>query len=249
MAQASAGAWTLAPGETKIIVTTTLSKADEEFGPDGTLVSLSEFRKVETSLFVEFGIADEITLIGAAAYRNERITDVGVSRSQSGPTHLDLGARVRLGKIDDTIISLQSLISRHTASEGEDPFGSQSGDLDYEIGLITGQPFDLFGLKGFTDSETAYRYRPGGRADEVKVNVTLGFQPDDTWMVLVQSFNFTSIGPEALIGKRTRSHKLKLSLVRRVHENLSVELGAFKTIAGENIVEETAGLLAFWYNF
>ena len=246
---ALAGAWTLPAGETKAIVTTSLAYADSQFGPDGRRQPRRDFRKIETTLYVEFGIADQLTFLGEVAHANEKITDHGFSSSNSGPARVETGARLRLGEIDDTLVSLQAIVALHTEQQSNDPFASKSGDLDYEIALATGAPFTLLGVEGFSTSLTAYRYRPGGRADEVSVDATIGLKPADGWMILFQSLNFISVGREALPGIRTRSHKAKLSIIRQVHKNLSIELGAFKTLTGENMIEETAGLLGFWYHF
>lgn len=243
---AFAGAWTLPQGDAKTIVAATYSQASRDFGPSGRREPRSDFRKTEISAYGEFGIADEVTLTFSGAYRSERVTDVGFSQSRVGPTRINAGARIRLGTIDETVFSIQPLIEVHAASQTDDTFGSRAGDVDYEVRLLVGEPFQFLGIDGFVDSQLGYRTRPNGRADQADIDITWGLKPTPDWMVLFQSFNFVSVGPEAGPGDRIRSHKLSLSLVRRVDDKLSVGATAFSAVAGENIVAETGGGLSVW---
>ena len=87
-----AGGWPMPPGTSQIIVRATQSRADTRFDPAGKRQDILPYRKREVSAYGEYGLLNELTLIGEIAWKEDRkdwhagarFIDKGVSRIKLG---------------------------------------------------------------------------------------------------------------------------------------------------------------------
>ena len=248
--RSNAGAWPQPVDRIEVIVQAQISHSDEEYNFQGDRQDRDPFRKVEFSAYSEWGLWSDLTLLGEIAYSNEQTETVFGDIGTTALRRIELGARYHLFTLDETLYSIQPIAALQVTAESDDPFTTQAGDVDYEIGLTTGRNTSLLGVPVFVDSLTSYRWRPQGRPDQMDFDVTMGATlTEGGTKIFVQSLNFIEIGNETALAGRTRAHKLAASVLFPVHPHLSLQIGVGQTVAGENIVAETVGQLGLWYAF
>lgn len=244
-----AGAWPQPDGTTLIIVSTSYSLAHQQFDPAGNTASRGRFRKIETQLYVEHGITRRITAIGKIIRSTHQTETLGQRFTDGAFRTVELGARAYIVTWEDTLYSIDALAIRHTASEGDDPAASHAGDMDYEVGITTGAADSILGLDSFSETRIAYRYRPGIRPAEARVDVTMGVNFGDAWLAMLKSSSINSIGRTPSPLGHYWSSKGEFSVVHTLEPGFSIEVAAFRTFLGRNVLRETGGKLAFWYRF
>jgi hypothetical protein len=177
-----AGAWTRSKGDGLAVLSyyfySTERQFDdgwgqEEFGFNG------EFTKNEWNLYVEYGLTDELTLIGnffldGLAFENEfgRDTNFGLADQE-------VGLRFRLAqKIPQ---ALQLLVKIPGPYDVNDSPALGNGQTDVELDYFIGHPFPFGSRWGFLDLGVGYRLRTAEPADELRWYFTGGVQIND-WL-------------------------------------------------------------------
>ena len=112
--------------------------------------------------------------------------------------------------------------------------------------LLYGTNFKLFGRDGFGDVEVAERVITHPRPDETVLDLTGGIWFGTKTMVMLQSFNVVSGGDADSPDTYFRTHKIEMSVVRRLSPRWSVQLGAFLSPAGQNSLVEQGITIALW---
>ncbi len=245
---ALAGAWPLAQGEGLVIVPATASRAGDRFDTSAKRVRAGSFRKYEVAPYAEYGLTGSLTLVGTFAYLSDETRSLGRKFRNEGFSRYEAGVRISLGQWRGTQFSVQPIVAVHGLSEGDDPFASRRGDVDQELDIVLGRSFTLFGIGGFSDTLLGYRRRPGKRPAQVKTDVTLGFKPWPSTMLLLKSQNFTSIR-QGGSGASASAAKLGFSVVQEIAGPVSFEAGFMQTVTGRNIVREKSLTLGLWYRF
>lgn len=250
--QARAGGWPAAPGTGEIITSFTWLSADERYEADGSKRPTSRYTKVEIAPYAEYGLTRNLTLIGEAAYTGEKTDYYGEEHSNMDISRLKAGARLALGSWEETLFSVQPLMTLHLMRTGDDPAATASGDIDAELALVMARNETLSGLDVFSVQEVGYRYRDRNRPDAVRADVTLGIKPWPRIMLLVKSLNTVAL-KQTSNGESYQSGKLAFSAVYALPDHLapgwSAEAGVERTIIGRSTVDETVGRFALWYRF
>ncbi|MFT6489621.1 MAG: hypothetical protein ACJAXQ_000395 [Parvibaculaceae bacterium] len=246
---ADAGAWPLKKGTSQMIVTVTKSRADKEFKADGTTMDVRNFGKMHFEAYYQYGYDNKTTLIADLVYAKESVDVAEFTFATSKFRTASLGARHYIGKWEDTRYSVELLTTLHLAKEGSDPVPSKGGDLDFELAVITGSHFKVWGGKGFIENRLSSTYRPTNRPYEVSAESTIGFHPYTDGLVLIKSSNFIQMEYEMRAQTYVTAYKADVSLVHRISPTLSIELGGGTTFAGNNISKDTHIKIGFWYDF
>jgi len=238
---AHAGAWTEPAGDTQVISSVRASLAWDGFDANGRNVSIPTFRKEELDIYSETGLTDSATLIIHPDFINYHPDKPSGGAIGFGNT--EIGFEERLWHDDMQVLSLQAtaLLPGRTILT--------SGGTDGEVRALYGRAFELFGVEAFADAELAWRLRSRSYAGEIRPELTLGFKPDADWQVLLQSFNIVTTGRGRTLLFQGEQAKLQLSAVYRLSETLSLQAGAFATLAGSNTPAERGLLTALWLRF
>jgi len=234
---ALAGAWTQGEGETLLITTARLGKADEGYDAYGFRSQSRDFEKREVEAYLEYGLRNSLTLVFAPSYQS--VDDS--SRHESGLAYADLGLRVRLYDGKFGVISVQPLLILPGTTSGSDNPLTGSGRLEEEARLLVGNDFTLFGLHGFQNVEAAYRYR-GAERSQLRSDVTVGVDLGPRVQVFAKSF--TILGQDDFL-----MQKVQGSLSYALTPRWTVEGGYGITVAGRNVVAERTSFLALWFKY
>ncbi|OYQ34808.1 hypothetical protein CHU95_09455 [Niveispirillum lacus] len=244
-APAMAGAWPQAAGTMEVIAGATFSQSDSGFdgrvgGPD------PKFRKLEVSPLISWGVDGTTTLSVQPSWQSLKADDAdGGSDKAAGLADAEFALRRTVWQAGAEIVALQPLIRVPLGYDrgAQPPLGS--GKVDAEMRALYGYGFD----SGFFDGQLAYRTRGGPAADELRLDLTWGWRPDVDWLLLAQSFNAVSTGTPGPGYGDVRRYKVQLSAVRRLSNDVGLQVGLSKAIGGRNAGGERMALLALWWQF
>lgn len=240
---AAAGAWTREKGTGVVIATGSFSRGDSAFDENGRPQPVPDYRKFELTNHLEYGLTPWFTGVLRAELRSaveEAVLKESVAAGSAG-------ARVRLIKAPKWVFSAEL-----TALSGDfDTIGlGEDGDAPgLDSRLLFGYGTSVWSLPVYADVQAAYRWRAEDTPDEARIDLTLGVKPGERWEVIGQAFNVVALEAQDTTGEGYRYHKLQLSLVRRMSERVSLQLGGFGVVAGRNALREYGGLAALWYDF
>ncbi len=258
MAVGPASAWPAPKGETLAITSYTYYSADQRLGDRTGPRMPIHFEKHEASLFVEHGLTDRVTLVAKPSVQRIRseqaLPDGGVDRVDAfGLGGSEVGARMLLGRPAGAAVTLQlTALSPNTI---ENAAGDPVGDGGYgaEIRLLLGESWGWRRRGGFASAQLAYRARTEVDSPEARVDLTLGLRPSRDWMLLGQSFSRWSTErvsgfaqPDA---QYYHQHQVQFSALRHLDEDWALQLGAFASVAGRNVLDEEGGVIALWRKY
>ena len=250
--EARSGGWPLPKGETEVILSISRLSADERYDSSGDRRWKSNYRKLEISPYAEYGLGDELTLIGEFAYMRESTNFFGRKIGNDAFSRLKLGARQVLGEWNGTLFSVQPVVVFHFEGEAADPAATGSGDIDGDIALVLARNEKIAGLTVFSVQEVAWRYRNDGRPDEVRADIVIGTKPWDGGMLLLKSLNEGALDMTAQ-GDLYRSSKLGFSIVQELPRadapGWSAEIGIEQTVFGRSTIDGSTLRIALWRRF
>jgi hypothetical protein len=243
-ARAHAGAWTVEEGAVQTITTTTISNASKAYDASGKATEPVRYNKVLTQAYIEYGLRNYVTVFAAPEYARARSGAPGGPVKGASAAAIATGARVRLMK-DHGVLSLEGSYKTAGAFDTSVSVNQESG-RQFELRLLYGTNFSLFGHEGFADFEIGQRWIAGARPDETPLDVTLGYRPWRGGTILLQSFNIVAAGNGRPPYRYYRSHKLSASLVQRIYRSTSVQIGGFFSPAGQGALDEAGFSFAVW---
>jgi protein XagA len=244
---ALAGAWPVAPGYGQFIAGVGFSEGDRTFSTGGRPQPTPAYRQIAASGFLEYGLTPALTVVAAPTLARQ---SGDAANTVTGSDSSAFGARLRLAEAQGRVAAVQVLVQPpigHPSFASElVTGGAQSFATD--IRLMFGQSFLLFGRPAFVEAAPGARVRLDPFPSEARLDLTFGVRPLPRWLVLAQAF-LIAAPPAGPLVPRSASDKVQASVVYDVTPRWSVQVGAFHTVAGNNVVRETGPFGALWYRF
>ena len=244
---ARAGAWTLDRGETQVITSVTFSRASRRFDGTGKPSQKMVFDKLFAQNSFEYGLTNAVTLYAAPEYVMAQSGGDGQATVRARSAAVEAGVRIllltRIG-----MFSIQGSGKTAGAFDMSVSAGKASGS-QAELRLLYGRNYKLLGLDGFADLQVAERWIRRPRPNEMAIDATLGLWLTPKTLAMVKSYNIISGGGGQPPYTFYRMHKLEFSIVRRITKRWSLQIGAFISPFGQNIVDERGVGSAIWYRF
>jgi hypothetical protein len=210
------------------------------------------YRKFELGTYLEYGVADWITLVTSPSFdRIQTSPPPGSTQTTSGVGDTGIGARVRVYQSANFVFSVQGLLRPPLGLQIDptDRFYTQSHVWTGELRSLIGYNTQIYGYDGFADLEMGYRWNDAtATSNEWRADLTLGLHASDRLLILLQDFAAISDGRTQL----TPSYywdKGQVSGVYTFDAKWSGQLGAFMTLAGRNAGREIGPTAALWYRF
>jgi protein XagA len=244
---AFAGAWTLPAGSGQAGVITTVSSATRGFDGSG-LTPTPRYDKTEVQGLIEYGITDQLTVIGSPGLQHIDIAAPTDAR-RTGLGYTELGGRYRLLQADSWVLSGQATMRVPGTNDTSNPAAIGYTGVETDIRGLFGYSFAFRDLPAFVDLQVAQRFRAGGPPSELRADATFGVQVAPQWLLLAQSFNVVSEGAGNAPFASYEYYKLQLSAVYSLTKSVSLQLGGFTTYAGRNALQENGMILGVWYKF
>jgi len=245
---AFAGAWTLDEKDGQAITETTISSASKSFDADNRPTQTVKFRKTFSSAYIEYGWKNWLTLVVAPEYADATSAAPGRATQHARDFAISGGLRVRLWNDDESVLSVQAFARSAGAFELNTSYQQKPG-RDFDLRVLYGTHFHLFGRQGCIDVEAAQRWATGGRPNETPIDITLLYDIGWKTQAVIQNFNAISEGGGRPPFVHFRSHKLALSFVRPIWRSTSLQVGGFFSPAGQNTLQESGIFLSLWTKF
>lgn len=236
-----AGAWTQEKGDTLVILKAVGDRAQDAFDETGARTIPRNFEKYAGEIYVEYGLLPWLTVVAKPIIESVRDDANASLERETGLAASEIGARVRLAEGPWGVVSVQPLAIVPGTLPQSTNVARTTGETDYELRLLHGRSFALWGVTGFTDISGAWRARGGPQADQWRADATVGLDLSARWQLLAKS--------NSVWGGDFSVHKLSLSAVYDVTRWLSIETGAERALAGRNVIAEDAVFLALWIKF
>lgn len=241
---ARAGAWTQPAHHWQIITSFDFARALSGYDEHSAAKAPIRFVKLNTRDLVEYGWNDKLTLFAAPEYVVAESIWADKTPIVARALSIEAGARYRV--LDS--FGVLSVQASYRSSGAFDLSNSRSIDTASiaELRVLYGTNFMLWGRNGFADVELAERDITHPRPNETLLDMTGGIWFGEKTMAMLQSFNVVSGGDADPPDTYFRTHKIELSLVRKLSARWSVQLGAFVAPAGQNSLVEQGFTVGLW---
>ncbi len=173
----------------------------------------------------------------------------GATEEATGFASSQVGARWLLARGEAGVLSVQGAVLAPGAGENLVNADLGEGGVATEARVLAGRGWGDAFRGVFVDGQIGYRWRFDEEPGEARLDATLGVRASPEWMLLTQSFSTWTEAAPSLLLPETESHKAQLSLVRRISDRYSVQVGGYGAYAGRHVVEERAVFAALWLRF
>ena len=239
-----AGAFMQALEHGQVIAELAFSEAGRAYDAFGRAAAIPAWRKFELSTYAEYGLTEQVTLIGDPAWFTFRAKPPGVSRTRLGVA--EAGARVKIVEWGDSIISGQATARLAPAGRGAAAYSDMRDRAQIDVRLLYGRKIEVMGLGGYVDLQIGFRSR-GAFGHQVRFDATWAVRPLERATLMLQSF--TAITPGRLGDRFMLLQKMKASVVYDLTDALSAQLGAQAAMRGVNSAAERGIVGAVWWKF
>lgn len=240
-----AGAFLLEPGHWQVISTYRLSVSSSKYDANGLRVAAKRYGKSEGASLIEYGFDRDLTLLLSPSLRSVRAqgppdtTGVNIGA-------LDLGARWRIYREGPQIVSFQALTRVPARSE---PLFVSENSAKTELRLGYARSDLLFrGRDAFLDTGLVWAKRAEPWRDELRADLTLGWQRWPGRLVLLQWFYSAYPGAPGE-SRMPRQLKIEGSTVSSLGDGWSLQLGSFVSRGGVATRYERGSLVGLWRKF
>jgi protein XagA len=257
---AQGGAWEDPPGHGQLIMTTTMFRAWDEYGANGTRTPFSyngRFQQIQFSDYLEIGLPKRLTLVANLPISNLQYTDDYNKLQDGKPGDFEIGLRRRFNSVGSPYaVSGQFTVTAPLYSANDVPApGNHQEDLEGRILIGHGSAWGE--RRWFWDAEAAYRYRTGAPADQLRGDFTAGVDVSPRFQLMGQMFSIKGLrnGQPFTADSNPNAqsdfdlYKAEGSLVVRLLHKSRVQLGWGHTLAGRNTGRGGTYVLGFWQSF
>lgn len=243
--QVWAGAWTQPAGQGQA----TLSF----YGWTGTSSSLGYVsppreNEVEGQLYLEYGLADKLMLIGGMGLEHYSILSPA-NNTYVGPDYTQVGLQYQFAKLNDWVFSGSASYFIPGANDLSQPAQSGNTGGAAEARLLGGRSFTISGLNAFVDIEVAYRDRTAGPPSEYHGDLTIGLKPNDKWTLMLQSFNYVTQGAGQPGFPAVTDSIEQASVMYALDAHWFLQVGAFASVVSTGTNSERGGLVSITKKF
>ncbi len=255
-----AGAWTEPAGSGQIILTTSPFRTGTNFDDAGDpepFAYSGHFQQVIFNPYVEYGLTARNSLIVNANVTRLSFRNQYSSATSGGLGDVEVSLKRRLNSVESPwVFSTQFtvLVPAYSASRNPAP-GNHNVDLEGRF--LQGRGFTLAKRHAFYDLEVGYRYRHGPPADQVRTDVTLGFDAAHWFTLMGQFFSIKGIRNGEPISANSNPnaqsdfdlYKYQPSVVFNLGRGTRLQFGMNSAFRGRNTGMGHTALLALWKTF
>lgn len=245
LAGAQASPWARPDGELLVISSAKYFRADlTSQDPDG-----GEFQRIESDTYVEYGVTENVMIGGKAIYGSTWLTRAGATQSSSGFTEIEGFAQYQFLRSNKQAGSVKLSVAKPAAFQSGARENFQSDSIDAEIAALYGRNVLFEPVKVFAAVETGYRKRFGDAADLIRSQITVGVEPGDRWVFLLEGFSTVSLRNEDPGGADFDIIKIQPSVVYRFNRRWAIQAGMNEEIEGRNLALGRTFFLGVWSAF
>ncbi len=244
-----AGAWVKEPRSAEIISMISVHSAHFAYDQFGKPSVKLNFSKQEMSLYGEYGLYPNLSLVGRFAMQNISLSRQNVLETNEGLGASKVAIKRKLPNFGSWVFSAQIGVSIPGAVENGLDLRLGEGNLEWSIKGLAGRAFTVMDTNGFIDVQVSREFRSNYIPNEWHVDATIGLYPTKKIMTMVQVFSL--YGDQAKrAGTRTLSlTRVQGSFVYFLNEKNGVQVYVSTPIFGKNLIADRAFGIAYWRRF
>ncbi|MEL7486545.1 MAG: hypothetical protein AAGJ87_04910 [Pseudomonadota bacterium] len=246
---AVASAWGRRGGDLFVLTRTDYFRARGDFLASSPGDDTDLFQRLEANFYAEYGVTDAFTVGGKLIYGVSRASNAVETVDAAGVTVAEAFAQHQLWKGDYDVgaarigvilpASFDSGVRQELAADG----------VDTEFRFLYGRSLAQTPFPVYANVETAFRRRFGDAADQAIADITLGAEPIDGVLLLLQSFNTVSARNNEDGGADFDVYRIQPSIVFRHNRRWAIEAGFIHEFAGRNFDRGNTAFIGVWSNF
>jgi protein XagA len=260
---ASALAFTKPAGQGITIFTTHYYLAEDGFGTNLSASTTpfpdnGRFSKVAESLWLEYGITDDLNLTVQADYQWVRFRDDSSSFSNIGLGDPEIGLKYRFHAArnpGDTTWSLRGMVKIPFDQSGEPGTGAHQTDV--ELLLMMARDSTLFAHPISVGFSAGYRWRAEGPADEIRAKYTVVSGFGGHWLFIgdvsgifgLRNHDSTLATTNPELAPDFDRVTLQPSLARKLGDRIWLQGLAAYDVLGRNTGQGKELKLSLWFTF
>jgi protein XagA len=170
------GAWTAKKGTSYNKLAANYYHSDENYIEDSDRLGFpnnGEFQEYNLNYYGEYGLTDQLTLIGSFYYKKISYEDDNIELDTWGMGDVDLALKYKLLEGSIGILSAQGLVKIPELYDEDDDLPLGNGQYDYELRILYGRSLRPI-LPGYYNSEIGYRWRAEEPSDEFRFLAEFG---------------------------------------------------------------------------
>ena len=209
----------------------------------------SNFQRIDTNTYVEFGLTDKTMLGAKVVYGTSWLTRGSSSEAASGFAELEFFAQQQLWRSRKSTGAIKAGVTRPSQFLSGARPDLQSDGVDVEAAFLYGRNLTSGPIKVFTSTQAGYRKRFSDSADQVRFEATLGAEPGNKWLILLDAFATVSVRNEAGQGADYDIYKVQPSIVWQASRLFKIQAGISEEFAGRNTSRGRTVFLGLWSSF
>lgn len=241
-----AGAWTQEKRASYHYLSFTYYNTNSQFSETGRITPFSNggiFRKRELNYYLEYGLNEDITLIGNFFYDWIEYRDDLWERTNQGLSSVELALRCKLVE-KNYVLSFHSLLSIPPRAEEDPLLPITDGQIALELRLLLGKYFP--NSKVYVNLELGARKHYREPHEELRYQVLAGSKKWSPWEFALQYdgiINLTSSEStelpqyDAISPDDYDLHRLTATIIYHLNEKRGLALKYYQHIAGRNTGE------------
>lgn len=229
-----AGAWTREPG------TSFTAQSTKFFTTELTSDDDLPFRKFIATSYIEYGLFEGVTIGGELDY---------AQRADGSEESLTRGfVRTRLWKGDNDVASVEISVGYPLLGALATDNAARDVTPDFRVSVAYGRGL-AWGAGAWAEAALSFRKRFQSPADEIKLDLTLGYRPTDKIVMMAQAFGTLGLRNEGPFGANYDALKLSVSAGYRITEKRTLLLVVAQDVLGRNIDRGTEFGFTVWNSF
>ncbi|GJL94825.1 MAG: hypothetical protein DHS20C05_12300 [Hyphococcus sp.] len=222
-----------------------------DLGKINTINGLVEgrFQKTSADLYLEYGLTQKITLGGKIIYSQNWLSRGNNVERANGFSEIEIFGQYNLLQTTRGSGSVKVAITKPSDFQSGQRPGLQSRGYDVTASVLYGHNISTDPVKIFATIETGFKKRFSDSSDQIEGQATLGIEPSDKWLFLLDTFATKSLKNEKLAGADFDIVKVQPSIVWRPNKRWSLQAGVTQEIAGRNLSLGRTFFFSLWSAF
>jgi hypothetical protein len=207
--------------------------SDRYYDATGNKIKQATISDFSNSLYLEYGLFDELTLVGYIPFfrgtvSNNQVDEDGIvlvnGAKHFGFGDLDFGIRYGLIQDGSTVLATTFKLGFPTGANNHALLLLGDGEADYSFGLELGHSFYPTAMYG--TAALSYKKRSNGFSNEIFANLELGYNINSDLLFAIKvnsNFLLSAINPSSdwkNIFSQSEYKAYSLELSQKVYENL-----------------------------